>query len=749
MSAATATDPNTKSHDKPADPLLGCLAILANHFSLPFSAGTALAGLPMETARLTPDLAVRAAAALGLDAAVRNHPPSKTPAVVAPFIAMLGEDAVVVEHIDHKAGLASVAAPAPGGALRQRLRLDDLDNRSSGAVIYATRTDRRQLYDQTVREDAGFGGSVFWRVVLGYWPSWVMVVIAALMINLLGLASPLFIMNVYDRVIPNLAIPTLWALVVGVVIALAFDAILKQLRAGLLDQTGRRVDMRVGASLFQHVIAVKMEKLPAGSGGLANTIREFETVRDFFTSASIIALTDFLFIGVFVMVLFLIVGPLAWVPLIAVPAVLILTLLIRVPMRAAIADTMKQVSNRQSLLVESLTGLEAIRAVAGEGKRQRDWESAVAASAKSASRSKFWSALASNATYLVTQSVSIITITWGVFLVIEGQITIGALIAANILGGRVLAPLGNIAQTLARSSQAFQSMRNISALMALPTEDTVADAGDAEVRAGGIEFQSATFSYPNAAMPALRDFNLAIRPGDRVGIVGSIGAGKSTIGRLLAGLYEPTEGKLLIDGIDIHQYNRRTLRSAIAYCSQEPVLFAGSIRDNIAMGHTLPSDDDIAFAARVAGVELFANQLPDGLMTQVSERGGNLSGGQRQAIAIARNLVRRPKVLFLDEPTSAMDARTEAQFLQGLLEFSGPDRTLIIATHKASVLQIVNRMVVIDAGRVALAGPTDKVLEKLGQLRSQPQQQAAAKQRPPDKAKRAGKRKRTNGGGRA
>lgn len=695
-----------------------CLGVICSHFDLPFNASAAMAELPSSDGQFDPSDFVRAAAACGLSARLRRSRPSRVQTLFVPFVVFLKDGgALVVEAIDRFRGIAQVALPTDEGStpLRRRVPLKQLDFESSRHVAYVT-PDRAASGEETDAIDTGFAaGNLLWRVMGAYWPSWVLVVIAAASVNVLGLAVPLFIRSVYDRVLPNFALPTLWALTAGVVIALGFDAILKQFRSQLLDRTGNRIDMRISADLFAHVLRVRLDRFPPGVGGLANTIREIETVRDFFTSASLIATTDLLFIGVFLIVIWMIAGPLALVPAAAVLVVLAVTLLTRYPIAAAIRESTGHVTQRQSLLVESLTGLEALRLAGAEGKRQHAWERAVAAASSGSSRARFWASFANVTTSFVLQMVAVLVIVWGVFLVLDGRITIGALIAASILSGRVLQPLSNIVQTLARSGQAFQAMARIKALLALPRETGI-EAGGATVSRGSVEFRKVGFGYPGSDKPALRDLSFTIEPGERVGLIGAVGSGKSTLGKLIAGLYDATEGTVLVDDRDIRQYPRAALRDAVSCSGQDATLFSGSLRDNIALGGMAPTEADIEEAAELAGVTSFARLLPQGLATMVAERGTNLSGGQRQAVALARSFLRRPRVVFLDEPTSAMDAAREAEFLARLDTFCKRDRTLIVATHKASILALVDRVLVLDNGRLALAGQRDEVLAELQKM---------------------------------
>lgn len=695
------------------DPLLECLGYVARELGRPFSAAAVLSGLPLKSNRLSVELIPRAAQKLALAARLVERLPSRVPSMVAPFIVLFRSgDACVVLQKDADQGQARVVFPALAPDPRT-VSLKTLDDEAAGYVVYVTVEEPAQKRRHGAANAAEGSGHWFWAKVRQFWPSWTQVVLAALVINLLGLAVPLFVMNVYDRVIPNLAIPTLWALAAGVVLALIFDFALKQLRAVVLDQTGRRVDMAIGAGLFEHALGITMAERKGSTGELANQIREFEQVRDFFTSSSIIAATDLLFIGVFIGVLWLIVGPIAWVPLVAVPVVLFLTLLIQIPLAESVNATQAEASRRHSILVESLIGVETIKAVGAEGVMQRRWEDAVAATARANSSTKFWSSLALYLTSLVQQAVSVVVIVWGVFLVAEGAISIGGLIAANILAGRVLAPLGNIAMTLARAQQSFAALSGLNAFMKLVREHRGSVDEGKTVQGGDVAFRNVSFTYPGASTQALSDVSFSIRQGERVGIVGRVGSGKTTVGKLLAGLYTAVEGSVLVDGTNVLRFSPADLRTGVTYLSQEPELFAGTLRDNIILGKPHASEDEIAEATRIAGVDAFTAAHPLGLAMPVGERGRGLSGGQQQAVTIARILLRKPWVLFLDEPASSMDTATESQMVKALSDGLDPNQTLLVCTHRTSVLTLVDRLIVLDGGRVLADGPKTEVIRAL------------------------------------
>ena len=693
------------------DPLLAALEYLAGHHGLPFSKSAVLRGLPLRDGVLTLDLFVRAADRLGFDAKIVERKPSQVSGLVCPFIILLksGDVGILLEK---RQGVRKVPVVVPGVSDTKKMRLRDLDREALDTVIYVV--DRRQ--QEAVAADASLmrsaPGHWLWSVVIRFWPTWSYIVFAALIINLLGLALPLFVMNVYDRVIPYNSTATLWALAAGVMIALFSDFMLRMLRATVIENSGRRVDMKVSASLFEQALDATMASRSGRAGEFANHIREFESVRDFFTSTSITSAIDLLFIGIFLGILWMIVGPLALVPLLAVPVVLLVTLAVQVPLARSVSQTQLTQSNRHAILVESMVGIETVKAVAGEGSLQKKWEDAVAGSVRASSATRFWSSLAMYFSMFVQQAVSVVVIIWGVYLVAAGDITIGALIASNILAGRVLAPLGNIAMTLARAQTSFSALRQLNAMMKLDRDHKTPPTSGATIDQARIEFRDVDFSYGRHQAKALSGVSLKIAPGERVGIVGRVASGKSTLGKLLAGLYPCEGGAVIVDGTDVRHLWMADLRKAMVYVGQEPELFSGSLSENILFGR---QEDPAAFAAcaQASGVAAFAQGNPLGYAMPVGERGRAISGGQRQSVAIARALFGRPKVLFLDEPTSAMDNLTEAAFIRSFRNWLKPQSTLIVATHRTSLLELVDRLIVLDGGKVVADGPKQKVLASL------------------------------------
>jgi ATP-binding cassette subfamily C protein LapB len=703
------------------DPLLACLAYIAGRYGVAYSRAGILDHLPLgPDGRLTPELFERAAARMGFKASVVRRKPSEVPGIVAPFVILFANGDAGVGIRKHAARRRwDVVVPQVSDAARSA-PFSRLDQEALETVIYVAR-DEAAAAPGAAEEPLGRRGHWFWGEVARYWPAWLQIVFAALLVNVLGLAFPLFVMSIYDRVIPNFSVPTLWALTAGVLIVVLFEFLLRQLRAIALDEAGRRVDMRIGSRLFEHALAISMKERRVDTGAMANQIREFETVRDFFTSSSIIAITDLLFIGIFIAVLLVIVGPIGYVPLAAVPIVLALTLLVQFPLERSVRVTAQQASRRHALLIDAVSSVETVKLVGGEGVMQRRWEDAVAANARANTATRYWSSIALYLTAMVQQVVGVLVLVWGVFLVADGRITVGGLIAANLLAGRVLAPLGNIAMTIARAQQAIAAMRGISEIVRLESDRPAVIATGDRVRHGEIEFRGVHFAYPGSQVEALTNLSLRIRPGERVALLGRVGSGKSTIGKLMTGLYPPDKGVVLVDGTEISHFDPADLRRAVGLVSQEAELFAGSLRDNITIGRPRASKDEVDEVVKAAGVDSFTSGHPQGLARMLGERGRGLSGGQRQAVALARTLIRDPRVLFLDEPSSAMDSNTEADLIRRIRNWcDSRGVTLIVCSHRSSFLDLASRIILVEQGAVIADGPRDDILRRLKPLEASP-----------------------------
>lgn len=649
---------------------------------------------------------IAAAEQAGFQAAFGQQQPSDIDAGLMPAILLTKTGGAVVLH-RRDADQAAIHDPRTGDGLID-VPLADLSVMLSGHVLIL-KPEHRHASDE---RDVGVRGHWFRDAMsLNRW-SYIQVGFAAIMINSLALVTSLFTMVVYDRILPSAATESLFALTIGVGIALAFDLILKTLRAGFIDHAGKRADLDMGQRVFDHVIETEMSARKGSIGAVSATMREFESLRDFFTSATMVALVDLPFVVVFVSAIYLLGGPLAIVPIIAVPLVLLIGVAVQ-PMLGRLADrVLAEGQMKQTVLVETLTGIEAIKA-AGAGRQMRArWADAIRRQSAYAVKSRAVTQGAINATGFVQQAAQILIVVYGALLVVSGQITSGVLIAAVILTGRALAPLALIAQTLTRLHQARSSYRSLDALMQAPSEHPAGRQFLSRPRLSGeVRFDAVSFAYPDQQGAALNEVSFDIAPGERVAILGPIGSGKSTIARLLLGLYQPTEGAVLADGTDIRQIDPTDLRRNIGAVLQEPWLLSGTLRENIAFGAARPRDEDILEASRLAGVEEFASRHPEGYDMRIGERGQGLSGGQRQAVVLARALMGDPPILLLDEPTAAMDIQSEAALI-GRLKAVLEGRTLIVITHRTSLLDLVDRVIVIDGGKVVADGPKGQFIRR-------------------------------------
>ncbi|MGH6942613.1 MAG: type I secretion system permease/ATPase [Geminicoccaceae bacterium] len=704
--------------DRLDDPLLASLVTLAHLLERPASPEALKAGLPLEEGRLAPELAVRAAERAGLSARLVRRPLARITRHTLPCILLLEqrEACVLVELRSGERAL--VVLPETGrGAVE--MPLEDLARRYTGHALFA-RPELR--FDRRAEEvDAGADRSWFWGTLLQAWPIYIEVALAALLVNSFALASPLFIMNVYDRVVPNNATETLWVLAIGVITVFVFDFVLRNLRGYFVDSAGRMADIKLAGRIFEQVLGIRMAARPASAGAFANNLREFESLRDFFTSATLVTLVDLPFLLFFIAVVWLIGGPIALVPGIAVPAVIGVGLVLQLPLNRIVRRTFKEAAQKHGVLVESINGLETIKSIGAESRTQRNWEQFVRATAVSANRARVPSALAVNFSALAQNLVTVGVVVFGVYRISEGLLTVGGLVACTIITSRAMAPLAQVAGILTRYHQARASFEALDQVMALPVErprtSRFLHRPDLE---GAIEFKNVTFGYPGQKLPTLKDVSFAIRPGERVGLVGRIGSGKTTIEKLVLGLYEPEQGAVLVDGTDLRQIDPADLRRNVGSVLQDVFLFHGTIRDNITLGAPFADDRAVLRAASIAGVEDFVARHPLGFDLNVGERGERLSGGQRQAVAVARALLLDPPVLVLDEPTSAMDNGAENRLKQRLAEVLD-GKTLLLVTHRASLLSLVDRVIVMDGGRVVADGPKDEVLRSLaaGEIRAQ------------------------------
>lgn len=552
------------------------------------------------------------------------------------------------------------------------------------------------------------------RALVPYWRSYVRVVVAALFINLIALASPLFTMNVYDRVLPNKAMETLWVLALGISLAYTFDFLLKTARSSLIDHAGRKADLRLSQMIFDKVLNTTLSSRPLSTGEYANRVMQYEFVREFFTSNTIGLMIDTAFVFVFLVVIYLIAGWLFVIPTVAFILSIIIGLYAQARIGQRMAAAANEASRRQSLLIETISTIETLKSLRAEAPMLRRWQELMKGSSRTSEEIKHISSNAIYMTSFVQQMVSVLIVIAGTYEFAEGRLAMGAIVATVMLSSRAGAPLGQLAMTLARFRQATMSLRILDSVMEQP-EDRPSTVGfvNREIKQGSFSFQNVSFAYPGSDVPVINDFSLTVAPGERVGIIGRIGSGKTTLGRLLDGLFVPTSGRILIDGVDIRQYHMAEVRSAVAVAGQSSDLFSGTVKENLLLGRHDATDEELLAVAKMAGVDDFVASHPRGFDMPVGERGNNLSSGQKQALSIARLLLTRPKIVFLDEPSGAMDLASERNLIQRLSSAFDRKTTLLIATHRFSMLELVDRLVVIDKGRVVADGPKAAVMEAM------------------------------------
>lgn len=535
---------------------------------------------------------------------------------------------------------------------------------------------------------------------------------AAAMINIFSLVSSLFTMTVYDRVVPNDASSSLVGLSIGLGIVIIFDFVLRLLRVYFVDIAGANIDYEVGDTLFAKLMALRLDKRRGSTGTLTGLMRELETLRDFFASATLTAIIDVPFILVTLTVIALLGGVLVVLPLAMIPLVILAGLVTNPALDRLSAKSLGDGLVKQSVLVETIGSLETVKAIGAGPMLGRRWRLAL----NKHSHSSLGQRLISSVAITVASSASTIAycgiIIVGVGLLRSHEITTGALLACSVLCGRAIAPLAQIATLLSRLSATRVAYRQINALMETPSEGPDGDALHPANIQGRIELRNVSFRYPGAPEKALDGVNMTITPGERVGFLGRVGSGKSTLARMVLGLYEPQEGVVMIDGTDIRQFDPVELRRHIGAAMQDNVLLQGTVRDNICLERDHIDQDEMIRAAELSGTHRFMGQIANGYDLKLTDRGDGLSGGQRQSISIARALAGRPPILIFDEPSSAMDAQTEADLITRLQdEIQG--RSFLLITHRTSLLRLVDRIILLEAGKVAADGPRDAVLQRL------------------------------------
>lgn len=711
---------------KKEDAILDCLALFCKMNGRPYSKDSLIAGLPVEEGRNTPilfskhnsrSLFSRAASKAGFKTRVLRTKLDKINPLLLPCILLLDNknekdelEACILLGFDEEMKTARIALPeAPN--IESTVPFEELEKKYYGFAILLKKELEFKENDSalsSIKESHWLWGSV--KIVRDVYRD---VIIASLLINLFVLSTPLFTMNVYDRVIPNNAKDTLWLLAVGVLVIYVIDIALKFLRSYFLETAAKKTDIIASSIIFEKVLDLKMSSVPNSVGSLANVLKEFESIRGFLTSSTIALLIDIPFIFIFLIAIYFIGGALVMVPICIILIILVYTYYAKLKLANSIKESYDAGSNKNAVLIESLSSIETIKSLGATGYSQWRWEEATSKIADKSIKSKMISSSITSVTSFLVQLNTVALVIIGTYMIAENNLSMGGLIATIIISSRSISPMGQVSSLLSTFQHTKTTYEALNDIMNLPVEHPQGKKFVArpEYR-GKIDFRNVTFTYPNADKETLNNVSFSVEPGEKIAIIGKIGSGKTTIQKLLVSLYHPDEGSILVDNIDIKQLDPSELRKNIAYVSQESLLFDGTVKENIVYRTPHIDDDKILEAANISGVLDFVNKHPKGLDMPVGERGSFLSGGQKQAIAIARSILLPYPIVLLDEPTSSMDSSTETKFINNIRKYQ-EDKTVILVTHKTSLLRLVDRIIVVEDGKIILDGKKELILNKL------------------------------------
>lgn len=702
----------------PEDTLLDVFILFTKLFHKPYTKEALLSGLPIhENQKLfsknaSKSLFSRVAARAGLKTTLIKRPINEILGLHLPMILLLSnENVCILEQFNEDRTQAKIIYPE-GDGLEQWLKVEDLEAEYLGfgymlkkEFEYDTNNSRTLKLKQghwfwsTIKRSAGIYKDVLW---------------ASFLINMFVIAAPLYTMNVYDRVLPNNATETLFVFTIGIILVFVLDFFLKTTRSYMLEVAAKKSDVIMSSIIFEKVLDLKMSVHPDSVGFFANSIKNFESVRSFFTTATMTAVIDFPFTIVFISVMYYIAGLLALVPIVTIMLMFLFAYFVRKPLEESISVAQEAGSSKNAVLIETLQNIETVKSMSMAGKQQWKWEESTGEIADKNLKSRMWASAIPNVTNLLTQLNIVFVIVFGVFLINDFELTKGGLIAVMILSGRTIGPMGKATALISNYADAKNAYQTLNTILGKEAERP---DGQEFIRnesfQGKIEFQDVSFSYPGSEMPALTNVSFVIQPKEKVAFIGKIGSGKSTIAKLILKLYEPTSGTILLDGIDIAQIDPADIRRFVSYVPQDISLFKGTIKENIVSSEKHPDIADIIYATQVSGVEEFVKRHPLGFDMPIGERGAGLSGGQRQSVGVARALMQNSSIMLMDEPTNAMDQTTESILLKKLSK-ELKDDTVILVTQKLALLSMVDRVVVIHNSKVLLDDTKEVVTKKLG-----------------------------------
>lgn len=710
----------TRAENLKMDALLECLVLFTKLYHKPFSAEALTAGLPIEPGSDAPELFSidnakglfsRAAEKAGLKSSLVKRPFSQISPLQLPMILLMSnQGACILDSFNKDRTMAKIVMPAEE-AVEQWVEIDILEDEYIGfgfmikkAFEYNEKNSRTLHLNQK---------HWFWSTIKLSLPIYKDVLYASLLINIFVLAAPLFTMNVYDRVVPNNAIETLWVFAIGVTVVYIIDTFLKFTRTYLLESAAKKSDVIMSSIIFEKVLDLKMAHHPASVGSFASNIKDFDSIRSFLTNATMTAIIDLPFTIIFLLVVGYIGGWIVLIPVVTMFLIITYALIIKKPLQESIESTHEANAKKSSILIESLNNIETLKTLGAINQAQWNWEESSGEIASKSLKSRLLSASIPTVTQFLIQLNTVMIIVAGVYLIQEFELSLGGLIAIVILTSRILAPMGQVAALLTNYEDTKTSYEVLNEIISQPSERPNGKKFLQKPNfSGHIEFADVTFSYPNSDVPALKNVSFTINPGEHIAIIGRIGSGKSTIEKLILGLYEPDSGQILIDGIDIKQIDPADLRKNIGYVSQDIMLFRGTVKDNITFCATHASDSSMIRAAQISTTSDFIKKHPKGYEMPIGERGQGLSGGQRQSIGIARAFLLDSPIMLLDEPSNAMDQMTEAKLLDNMSAALKTKTTLII-TQKMTLLKIVDRVIVMNEGKIFIDAPKEEALKKL------------------------------------
>jgi len=704
-----------------SDVLLASLVLFTNRYHRPISLESMTAALPVDPESNRPELLrhsqatstfTRAAKRAGFKSTLIERPLLNISELHLPLILLLSDaNACILEAFDDEKKRAKVVYPE-GDGVEEWVEVEKLEEVYLGyAFLLKKELDST---DETLSKKTSNSKHWFWDTIKLSTPIYRDVLVASLLVNLFVLATPLFTMNVYDRVIPNNAMETLMVFSIGVLMVYLLDSFLKFIRTRLLEIAAKKSDVIMSSIVFEKVLDLKMAVHPRSIGSFANNIKDFEAVRSFLTNATMASLIDLPFAVIFLLVIFYIGGNIVLIPMVIMLIILSYAMFIKEPLKKSIESTHEASARKHGILIETLQNIETVKTQTMQGQVQWQWEESVGEIAQKSFYSRMLSASVPTVTGLMVQLNTVLIVIYGVMLIEQLELTMGGLIGIVILASRTVAPMGQVAALITNYSDARSAYNTINEIISQPLERPEGQRFiQRDSFSGKIEFKHVSFSYPDSEQIALNDVSFVINPGEHVGIIGRIGSGKSTIEKLILKLYDPDEGSILIDDIDIAQIDPAQLREQIGYVSQDVALFRGTVKDNILHRNPNVSDEQLLEAATLSGVDEFVRRHPMGYGMPIGERSHGLSGGQRQSIGIARALISEAPLMLLDEPTNALDQLSESRLLNHLKTAFAGKKTVLLVTQKLGLLAITPRVIVMNEGRVYLDGPREEVLKKL------------------------------------